>query len=105
MLFRSGIKGNRQGTTGSQYITWQEGRWSLTVQSVASVDGSDQAKKMVAYFNGAALPVPDVHGAVQTYVGSNNVHQNTIVWSQGSSLYSISANNFMLALNMGTSLR
>lgn len=101
----SNIQGVVQGTTGSTYITWQEGRWSLTVQASANLDGTSQAKKMVDYFNSNSLPIPDAHGAVQTYVGSNDYRQNSISWTKDKTLYLIKAANFMTALEMGTSFK
>lgn len=102
-----GLTGTQEGAAGSRYITWQEGRWAITVQASA-VMGEDPlplAKQAVALFATQALPAPDTNGEVRLHVGTSNARNNTITWRSGDSVYQVSGVDAMATIRFGVTLR
>ncbi|ARY91971.1 MULTISPECIES: hypothetical protein [Lacticaseibacillus] len=102
-----GIYAASQGAAGSSYLTWNEGRWTVTVKASA-VNGEDPlplAKQAVAWFAKNALPVPDTHGTVDLAVTDANTRQNQITWTEGNALYMISGLEPMHTIQVGTATR
>ncbi len=82
-----GIYAASQGAAGSSYLTWNEGRWTVT------------------WFAKNALPVPDEHGTVDLAVTHTNTRQNQITWTEGNALYMISGMEPMQTIQEGTATR
>ncbi|MBS4210074.1 hypothetical protein [Bacillus sp. FJAT-50079] len=90
----NGITGYAEGAAGSQYIGWNEGRWSIVVrgQTEQGEHVADEAKKVVQYLEEHTLPVPHEHGAAMLDVTENNEeHVQRIVWQEGEIVYEIEA--------------
>lgn len=102
-----GISATKQGAAGSTYLTWQEGRWTITVRA-STINGEDPlplAKQAVAWFASNALPVPDSHGTVDLSVTTSNTRQNQITWTEGSQVFLISGLDPMKTIREGTQTR
>ncbi|QVI33886.1 hypothetical protein KG086_08705 [Lacticaseibacillus chiayiensis] len=102
-----GIYAASQGAAGSSYLTWNEGRWTVTVKA-STVNGEDPlplAKQAVAWFAKNALPVPDEHGTVDLAVTHTNTRQNQITWTEGNALYMISGLEPLQTIQEGTATR
>lgn len=101
------LKAEQQGAAGSTYLTWQEGRWSITVQAINQFheDPLPLAKQATALFSKFALPIPAGHGAVTLRVNTGNLRLNTIAWRSGNILYTASGTDAMTLLTVATSLK
>ncbi|WFR61563.1 hypothetical protein P9222_24585 [Paenibacillus amylolyticus] len=104
-----GIKGMSEGAAGSQYLTWQEGRWTLQIRSVSedNMNNPGIAKKMVEYLESHTLPVPKDKGYIQVEYpsGGNSVHV-TISWQDGHNIHQLKTDQVPLeALGMAVSVK
>ncbi len=105
----NGIQGMQEGAAGTQYLTWQEGRWVLQIQSL-SEDEMDQpgiAQKMVDYLENHSLPAPDDAGRISAkYQQGGDVVQNIVAWNKGDVVYQIETQRVPLeALAMTVSVQ
>ncbi|MEJ8307100.1 hypothetical protein [Saccharibacillus sacchari] len=105
----NGIQGMQEGAAGTQYLTWQEGRWVLQIQSL-SEDQMDQAgiaQKMVDYLESHSLPAPDDAGRISAkYQQGGDVVQNIVAWNRGDVVYQIETQRVPLeALAMTVSVQ
>ncbi|MFD1485243.1 hypothetical protein ACFQ5J_08375 [Lacticaseibacillus baoqingensis] len=100
------LKAMQQGGAGSTYTTWQEGRWSITVQAnnMNQEDGLPLAKQAVALFSTLALPAPATHGAVNLRVNTGGMRLNTITWRSGNALYTANGVDALTLIRVATSL-
>jgi hypothetical protein len=100
------LKAMQQGAAGSTYTTWNEGRWSVTVQAnnMAQEDGLPLAKQAVALFSTLALPAPATHGAVNLRVNAGGMRLNTITWRSGNALYTANGVDALNLIRVATSL-
>ncbi|ETT52798.1 hypothetical protein [Paenibacillus sp. FSL H7-689] len=104
-----GIKGMSEGAAGSQYLTWQEGRWTLEIRSVSEDEMNNPgiAKKMVEYLESHTLPVPKDKGYIKVEYpsGGQSVHV-TISWQDGNQIHQLKTDQVPLeALGMVVSVK
>ncbi|WP_339302751.1 hypothetical protein [Paenibacillus sp. FSL R5-0519] len=104
-----GIKGMSEGAAGSQYLTWQEGRWTLQIRSVSEDEMNNPgiAKKMVEYLESHTLPVPKDKGYIQVEYpsGGKSIHV-TISWQDGHKIHQLKTDQVPLeALGMTVSVK
>lgn len=104
-----GIKGISEGAAGSQYLTWQEGRWTLEIRSVSEDEMNNPgiAKKMVEYLESHTLPVPKDKGYIKVEYpnGGKSVHV-TISWQDGNQIHQLKTDQVPLeALGMVVSVK
>ncbi|MCF7754859.1 hypothetical protein KQ941_10440 [Paenibacillus xylanexedens] len=104
-----GIKGMSEGAAGSQYLTWQEGRWTLEIRSVSEDEMNNPgiAKKMVEYLESHTLPVPKDKGYIKVEYpsGGKSVHV-TILWQDGNQIHQLKTDQVPLeALGMAVSVK
>ncbi|MDY0837434.1 hypothetical protein [Lacticaseibacillus paracasei] len=101
----SGVQGTIDRGAGQAYLTWQAGRWSVTVHAspVMGQDPVAMSKQLVALFNQYSLPIPSQVGAANFDVTDNRLNQ-TITWQEGAILYTISAHSAETAIKMASSM-
>lgn len=101
------LTGTQQGAAGSTYTTWQEGRWSLTVQAINQnqENGLTLSRQAVALLSQAFLPVPATHGAINLRVATGGLRLNSVTWRQGNTLYNATGIDAMTLLRVVTSLK
>ncbi|WP_145318144.1 hypothetical protein [Paenibacillus xylanexedens] len=104
-----GIQGMSEGAAGSQYLTWQEGRWTLQIRSVSEDEMNNPAiaKKMVEYLESHTLPVPKDKGYIKVEypTGGKSVHV-TISWQDGNKIHQLKTDQVPLeALGMTVSVK
>ncbi|KAA8783881.1 hypothetical protein ABIE27_003567 [Paenibacillus sp. 4624] len=104
-----GIKGMVEGAAGSQYLTWQEGRWTLQIRSVSEdrMDNPAIAKKMVEYLESHTLPAPKDKGFVDVqYASGGKSVRVTISWQDGKQIHQLKTDQVPLdALRMVVSVK
>lgn len=103
-----GIKGYSEGAAGSQYIGWNEGRWSLVVRGFTEQGESVviEAKKVVEYLETNMLPTPHDIGASMLDVTNNNDRKQLISWQEDNIVYEIETNkNALDALEIAVSIQ
>lgn len=104
-----GIKGLAEGAAGSQYLTWQEGRWTLQIRSFSEdqMNNPAIAKKMVQYLEAHKLPVPKDKGFAQVhYASGGKAVQVTISWQDGKQIHQLQTSRVPLdALAMVVSVQ
>jgi len=104
-----GIQGLSEGAAGSQYLTWQEGRWTLQIRSVSEdkMNNPGIAKRMVEFLESHTLPVPKDKGYINVEYpsGGKSVHV-TISWQDGNNIYQLKTDQVPLeALGMAVSVK
>lgn len=101
-----GITGYQQGAAGSSYLSWQEGNWSLVVRA-SNIEGEvvePLAKEVVAYLETAMLPAPQNVGQISLAAGASDFYQtNSVVWQQGTTVYTIQHFDAIQAVKMAVS--
>ncbi|MDT0122603.1 hypothetical protein Q9R46_08125 [Paenibacillus sp. RRE4] len=104
-----GIKGMVEGAAGSQYLTWQEGRWTLQIRSVSEdqMNNPGIAKKMVEYLESHMLPAPKDKGFVDVqYASGGKSVRVTISWQDGKQIHQLKTDQVPLdALGMVVSVK
>ena len=104
-----GIKGMSEGAAGSQYLTWQEGRWTLQIRSVSEDEMNNPgiAKKMVEYLESHTLPVPKDKGYIKVeYPSGGKAVHVTISWQDGNKIHQLKTDQVPLeALGMAVSVK
>ncbi|ETT37437.1 hypothetical protein MHI48_13080 [Paenibacillus sp. FSL H7-0942] len=104
-----GIKGMSEGAAGSQYLTWQEGRWTLEIRSVSEDEMNNPgiAKKMVEYLELHTLPVPKDKGYIKVeYPSGGQSVLVTISWQDGNQIHQFKTDQVPLeALGMVVSVK
>lgn len=88
-----GITGVREGAAGSQYISWNEGRWSLAVRAMTDQGDNliEDAKAIVEFLEEHLLPAPQQIGAAQLDATDDGDWNQLIVWQEEDVLYEIMA--------------
>jgi hypothetical protein len=83
-----GIKGFRDAGAGSQFIGWNEGRWSLAMRALTEQGNSieEEVKKVVQYLEKNMLPIPHDVGSVKFDVSKTNGKQH-IAWQEDDIVY------------------
>nr|WP_154886167.1 hypothetical protein [Paenibacillus xylanexedens] len=104
-----GIKGMVEGAAGSQYLTWQEGRWTLQIRSVSEdqMNNPGIAKKMVEYLESHTLPAPKDKGFVNVqYASGGKSVRVAISWQDGKRIHQLKTDQVPLdALGMVVSVK
>lgn len=104
-----GIKGMIEGAAGSQYLTWQEGRWTMQIRSVSEdqMNNPGIAKKMVDYLETHMLPAPKDKGYVNVeYASGGKTVRVTISWQDGKQIHQLKTEQVPLdALQMVVSVK
>ncbi|MBC1564646.1 hypothetical protein [Listeria booriae] len=88
----SGITGYSDAGAGSTFLSWAEGRWSLSVRNTTSGDQQDSidlAKKVVAKLETETLPAPHQVGGVKLEAVPNRADGNSISWQDGATTYMV----------------
>lgn len=102
-----GLTATREGAAGSTYLTWEEGRWSLSLQA-STINGEDPlplAKQITSLLSKEMLPVPAGHGAVSVTTTTSNTRNNSVTWREGSALYTVSSTDPLKALQTAIDLK
>ncbi|MBC1921712.1 hypothetical protein [Listeria grayi] len=85
----SGIQGYSDAGAGQKYLSWNEGRWAISVHS-STIDAEANlalARKTVALLNKLTLPIPHQFGSI---IFNLNEDDHNIMWQEGTVVYSIS---------------
>ncbi|GGD01061.1 hypothetical protein [Enterococcus wangshanyuanii] len=101
-----GITGYEQGAAGSTYLSWQEGNWSLVVRAsnIGGEVAEPLAKEVVAYLEKAMLPAPQNLGQISLTASTSDSYQiNTVVWQEGTTVYTIKHFDALQAVKMAVS--
>lgn len=83
-----GITGYRDSATGQTYISWNEGRWSLSTEATTDdpQSGVDLAKEAVAFLEEHTLPTPNQYGSVKLDIINN---EHSISWQEGNAVVTV----------------
>ncbi|MCG1027110.1 hypothetical protein J5S49_02245 [Virgibacillus halodenitrificans] len=94
-----GVQAFAEGATGHTYISWNEGKWYIEINSPTDTkyqmstfkNGKALAKNVVDYLEANYLPAPDEKGVIK--INSFKKHPSTsIEWQQGNTVYKIDQN-------------
>lgn len=104
-----GITGYGEGAAGSQYFSWEEGNWLLSLSSATEdeIDHPAVAREIVEYLESHTLPAPEELGMVDIHYnrGSEDVTVD-IRWQNGSMVYKLRTGRSPLeAMQMATSMK
>ncbi|NRD78164.1 hypothetical protein HPT25_12280 [Bacillus sp. BRMEA1] len=107
-----GIKGTMDAATGHSYIIWNEGRWSIkldspndpTYQNKNYPDSLKLAQKIVAYLNTHTLPAPQKIGVITIHNWQQN-QETTIEWQYHEMTYKVTSSDPLKALEIATQMR
>lgn len=99
-----GIVGHTQSGAGQQYISWNEGNWSISVHGspVNNTTPKKLAVSSVNMFESYSLPAPNTQGVVKFNVGSS---AQVITWQAGSVVYRLQATDPAVAIRMAASMK
>jgi hypothetical protein len=101
-----GIKGYIDAGAGSEYLGWNEGRWSFTVRASTVHGGSlkPEGKQIVAYLEKGMLPPPHQIGAGEFTAGELTNRNQRISWQNKNTDYEVSdTKDAITALKIATS--
>jgi hypothetical protein len=102
-----GIKGYIDAGAGSEYLGWNEGRWSLTVRA-RTVHGNNVktvGKQIVAYLEKEMLPPPHQRGAGEFSADELTNRNQRISWQNKNADYEVSdTKDAITALKIATSI-
>lgn len=103
-----GITGYGEGAAGSQYFSWEESNWLLSLSSATEdeMDHPAVAREIVEYLESHTLPAPDELGVVDIHYdrGSEDVTVD-IRWQDGRMVYELRTGHTPLeAMQMATSM-
>ncbi|MED1203006.1 hypothetical protein [Heyndrickxia acidicola] len=100
-----GIKGYFDAGAGSEYLGWNEGRWSFTVRA-RTVNGSilhTAGRQIVAYLEKEMLPPPHNIGAGEFIADELASRNQRISWQNKNVIYEVSdTKDAMTALKIAT---
>lgn len=103
-----GITGYGEGATGSQYFSWEEGNWLLSIRSLTmdEMDHPEIAKKIVEYLETHMLPAPGEDGIVYiNYPQGGNEVSVDVRWQENNMVYRLQTARVPLeALEMSASV-
>lgn len=108
----NGITAVSEGATGHAYLMWNEGRWSIKMNSPSDPhyknktypDSKKLAENIVAYLHDYALPAPQKIGVV-TINNWNNSTLTTVQWQYHEMIYQVSSHNPFTALKTAVAMR
>jgi beta-lactamase regulating signal transducer with metallopeptidase domain len=106
------IKALRECGMGHNFITWNEGRWCLHVESPSDPaykytkypNSGDLAENVVTYLSTNMLPVPHEVGVISIEDWAKN-HEATIEWQENKTVYQISSSDPMTALKVAVAMK
>ncbi|GEP24605.1 hypothetical protein [Lentilactobacillus diolivorans] len=103
----SNIHGTIDSAAGSEYLTWNEGRWNLTVHAdrVANEDATQLGKQTVQLLDSYTLPVPNTKGAIMfdSQIVDRQRDQK-IAWQDGNSVYTLQTHSPETGIRMAASI-
>lgn len=102
------ITGYKDQGAGNTHLLWNEGRWSLSVHAhnVTHQDPIPLAKQTVALLDQYFLPAPKTIGQISFDVNIEPGTRNQIIsWQDGTSVYSLTAQNPATAIKMVASIK
>lgn len=98
------ITGYMQGAAGSTYLNWQEGNWSLIVQSQNDGDNDPVAlaTEVVEYLEEVYLTPPEDLGQItlKDQAEEGTLENNSVVWQKGNVVYTVQHHDPMGAIRM-----
>ncbi|KRN21594.1 hypothetical protein [Lacticaseibacillus camelliae] len=101
------LTATEEGAAGSTYLTWAEGRWSLSLQS-STINGEKPlplANQVTSLLSKEMLPVPAGHGAISLTTTTTNTRNNSVSWREGNALYTVSSTDPLKALQTAIDLK
>ncbi|MCD1023906.1 hypothetical protein [Enterococcus sp. SMC-9] len=95
-----------QGAAGSTYLNWKEGNWSIVLRAsnVNGQDGTALAKEVVNYLEKAMLPAPKSVGQITIDMAQNGYESNQVVWQVDKTVYTVTHEDTIPALEMAVSM-
>lgn len=98
------IVGHTQSGAGQQYISRNEGNWSISVHGspVNNTTPKKLAVSSVNMFENYSLPAPNTQGVVKFNVGSS---AQVITWQAGNVVYRLQATDPAVAIRMAASMK
>lgn len=86
-----GITGVHEGAAGSQYISWNEGRWALSIRGTTQQGDSliEDAKTVVQFLEDHLLPAPQRVGAAQFDATDDGEWHQFVTWQEDDIVYEI----------------
>lgn len=98
-----GITGYQQGAAGSTYLAWQEGNWSLVVQTTNSTaeDPIAVANSVIDLLESIYLPAPTNVGQITIHLHSSN----QLVFNQDNIVYTLTHSDYLALLRMAASMQ
>ena len=113
-LFNLGhnIKAVGDAGTGHKYLTWNEGRWCIKVDSPIDPafqnkeypDGKQLARNIVAYLEDHTLPAPQKIGVIQSVIW-NQSYEATVQWQENQMVYQVTSEDPMTALKVAVAMK
>ncbi|WP_233879518.1 hypothetical protein [Virgibacillus halodenitrificans] len=94
-----GVQAFAEGATGHSYISWNEGKWYIEINSPTDTkyqmstykNGKALAKSVVDYLENNYLPAPGEKGVIKIDSFKKNP-STSVVWQQGNTVYKIDQN-------------
>ncbi|WP_268913648.1 hypothetical protein [Lentilactobacillus sp. SPB1-3] len=101
------ITGRTQSGAGQEYISWNEGRWSISVHGsrVNHTNPKFTAVSAVNMFEKYSLPAPETLGTVALFAGDTTGLNQTITFQKGSVVYTLKANSASAGIKMAASMK
>ncbi len=106
------IKAVGDAGTGHKYLTWNEGRWCMKVDSPIDPvfqnkeypDGEQLAKNIVAYLENHTLPAPQKIGVIQSVIW-NQSYEATVQWQENQMVYQVTSEDPMTVLKVAVAMK
>ena len=106
------IKAVEDAGAGHQFLTWNEGRWCIRVdspndpayQNKEYPERTQLSKNVVAYLEDHMLPVPQKIGVVSINIWNRN-NGTTVVWQDSQTVYQVSSGDPMTALKVAAAMK
>lgn len=107
-----GIIGMMEGATGHAYISWNEGRWCIKIDSPSDLayrnkkypDHMKLAKDIVTYLEKYALPAPQKYGVI-TIRNWDKSPETIVQWQDHKTVYQITSEDPMKALEVAVNMQ
>lgn len=107
-----GITAQQEGAAGHSYISWNEGRWTITVdspldsayQNKSYPDDKELSEKIVAYLHDHALPAPQEIGVI-TIHNWNKWPKTTVEWQHHEMIYKVTSRDPLLAIKTAVTMK
>ena len=101
------ITGHTQSGAGQEYISWNEGRWSISVHGskVNNTNPKSTAVSAVNMFEQYSLPAPESVGTVKLLAGDTTNLSQDVKFQKGNQVYTLKANTASAAIAMAASMK